>query len=44
MLLVVAFVQTFVGILTWLLLSEVFPMVIRDSVMGVAAASRSLLP
>ena len=36
MLLVVAFVQTFVGILTWLLLSEIFPMAIRGFAMGAA--------
>jgi major inositol transporter-like SP family MFS transporter len=36
MLVVVAFVQTFVGTLTWLLLSEIFPMAIRGFAMGAA--------
>jgi major inositol transporter-like SP family MFS transporter len=36
MLLVVAFVQTFIGTLVWLLLSEIFPMTIRGFAMGVA--------
>ena len=36
MLIVVAFVQTFIGILVWLLLSEIFPMTIRGFAMGIA--------
>ncbi|GAA1996794.1 sugar porter family MFS transporter [Nakamurella flavida] len=36
MLLVVAFVQTFIGTLVWLLLSEIFPMSIRGFAMGIA--------
>jgi MFS transporter, SP family, major inositol transporter len=36
MLLLVAFVQTFIGILVWLLLSEIFPMTIRGFSMGIA--------
>src|SRR5688500_20316963 len=36
MLFVVAFVQTFIGILVWLLLSEIFPMTIRGFAMGIA--------
>jgi MFS transporter, SP family, major inositol transporter len=36
MLLLVAFVQTFIGILVWLLLSEIFPMTIRGFAMGIA--------
>jgi major inositol transporter-like SP family MFS transporter len=36
MLLVVAFVQTFIGTLVWLLLSEIFPMTIRGFAMGIA--------
>jgi major inositol transporter-like SP family MFS transporter len=36
MLFVVAFVQTFIGILVWLLLSEIFPMTIRGFAMGMA--------
>jgi major inositol transporter-like SP family MFS transporter len=36
MLLLVAFVQTFIGILVWLLLSEIFPMAIRGFAMGIA--------
>lgn len=36
MLVVVAFVQTFIGTLVWLLLSEIFPMAIRGFAMGVA--------
>jgi major inositol transporter-like SP family MFS transporter len=36
MLVVVFFVQTFIGILVWLLLSEIFPMTIRGFSMGVA--------
>jgi major inositol transporter-like SP family MFS transporter len=36
MLIVVFFVQTFIGILVWLLLSEIFPMTIRGFAMGVA--------
>jgi MFS transporter, SP family, major inositol transporter len=36
MLLVVFFVQTFIGTLVWLLLSEIFPMTIRGFAMGIA--------
>jgi MFS transporter, SP family, major inositol transporter len=36
MLLLVAFVQMFIGILVWLLLSEIFPMTIRGFAMGIA--------
>jgi major inositol transporter-like SP family MFS transporter len=36
MLLVVFFVQTFIGTLIWLLLSEIFPMTIRGFAMGIA--------
>jgi major inositol transporter-like SP family MFS transporter len=36
MLLLVAFVQTFIGTLVWLLLSEIFPMTIRGFAMGIA--------
>jgi MFS transporter, SP family, major inositol transporter len=36
MLIVVAFVQTFIGTLVWLLLSEIFPMTIRGFAMGIA--------
>jgi len=36
MLVVVAFVQTFIGTLVWLLLSEIFPMTIRGFAMGIA--------
>jgi MFS transporter, SP family, major inositol transporter len=36
MLVLVAFVQTFIGILVWLLLSEIFPMTIRGFAMGIA--------
>jgi MFS transporter, SP family, major inositol transporter len=36
MLLVVFFVQTFIGTLIWLLLSEIFPMTIRGFAMGAA--------
>lgn len=36
MLLLVAFVQTFIGILVWLLRSEIFPMTIRGFAMGIA--------
>src|SRR4051812_15605668 len=36
MLVVVFFVQTFIGTLVWLLLSEIFPMTIRGFAMGVA--------
>jgi len=36
MLLFVAFVQCFIGILVWLLLSEIFPMTIRGFAMGIA--------
>jgi major inositol transporter-like SP family MFS transporter len=36
MLFVVFFVQTFIGTLVWLLLSEIFPMTIRGFAMGVA--------
>jgi major inositol transporter-like SP family MFS transporter len=36
MLFVVFFVQTFIGILVWLLLSEIFPMTIRGFAMGIA--------
>src|SRR5688500_6917097 len=36
MLFVVAFVQTFIGIGVWLLLSEIFPMAIRGFAMGIA--------
>src|SRR4030095_13533637 len=36
MLFVVAFVQTFIGTLIWLLLSEIFPMTIRGFAMGAA--------
>ena len=36
MLVVVFFVQTFIGILVWLLLSEIFPMTIRGFAMGIA--------
>jgi major inositol transporter-like SP family MFS transporter len=36
MLVVVFFVQTFVGTLVWLLLSEIFPMTIRGFAMGIA--------
>jgi MFS transporter, SP family, major inositol transporter len=36
MLFVVGFVQTFIGILVWLLLSEIFPMTIRGFAMGIA--------
>jgi major inositol transporter-like SP family MFS transporter len=36
MLLLVAFVQMFIGILVWLLLSEIFPMTIRGLAMGIA--------
>jgi major inositol transporter-like SP family MFS transporter len=38
MLVVVFFVQTFIGILIWLLLSEIFPMTIRGFAMGVACS------
>jgi MFS transporter, SP family, major inositol transporter len=36
MLIVVFFVQTFIGTLVWLLLSEIFPMTIRGFAMGIA--------
>src|SRR4051795_4006656 len=36
MLVVVFFVQTFIGTLVWLLLSEIFPMTIRGFAMGIA--------
>jgi MFS transporter, SP family, major inositol transporter len=36
MLFVVFFVQTFIGTLVWLLLSEIFPMTIRGFAMGIA--------
>jgi MFS transporter, SP family, major inositol transporter len=36
MMLFVAFVQCFIGILVWLLLSEMFPMTIRGFAMGIA--------
>jgi MFS transporter, SP family, major inositol transporter len=36
MLVLVAFVQTFIGTLVWLLLSEIFPMTIRGFAMGIA--------
>ncbi|WP_214369839.1 sugar porter family MFS transporter [Pseudonocardia sp. H11422] len=36
MLVVVAFVQTFIGTLVWLLLSEIFPMTLRGFAMGIA--------
>jgi MFS transporter, SP family, major inositol transporter len=36
MLIVVFFVQTFIGTLIWLLLSEIFPMTIRGFAMGAA--------
>jgi len=36
MLLFVAFVQLFIGIGVWLLLSEIFPMTIRGFAMGIA--------
>jgi MFS transporter, SP family, major inositol transporter len=36
MLIVVFFVQTFIGTLVWLLLSEIFPMTIRGFAMGLA--------
>ena len=36
MMLFVAFVQCFIGILVWLLLSEIFPMTIRGFAMGIA--------
>jgi major inositol transporter-like SP family MFS transporter len=36
MLVVVFFVQTFIGTLIWLLLSEIFPMTIRGFAMGAA--------
>jgi len=36
MLIVVFFVQTFIGTLIWLLLSEIFPMTIRGFAMGIA--------
>ena len=36
MLVVVFFVQTFIGTLIWLLLSEIFPMTIRGFAMGIA--------
>ena len=36
MLLLVFFVQTFIGTLVWLLLSEIFPMTIRGFAMGIA--------
>ena len=36
MLLFVAFVQLFLGICVWLLLSEIFPMTIRGFAMGIA--------
>jgi major inositol transporter-like SP family MFS transporter len=36
MLILVAFVQTFIGTLVWLLLSEIFPMTIRGFAMGIA--------
>ena len=36
MLMLVAFVQTFIGTLVWLLLSEIFPMAIRGFAMGIA--------
>jgi len=36
MLMVVFFVQTFIGTLVWLLLSEIFPMTIRGFAMGIA--------
>jgi major inositol transporter-like SP family MFS transporter len=36
MLMLVAFVQTFIGTLVWLLLSEIFPMTIRGFAMGIA--------
>jgi major inositol transporter-like SP family MFS transporter len=36
MLVVVFFVQTFIGTLVWLLLSEIFPMAIRGFAMGIA--------
>lgn len=36
MLVLVAFVQTFIGTLVWLLLSEIFPMAIRGFAMGIA--------
>src|SRR3954447_15274627 len=36
MLIVVFFVQTFIGTLVWLLLSEIFPMTIRGFAVGIA--------